>query len=117
MAGGERLICSSGEIAERGPGFRFTLLRFGREEPAFAIRYQGRVRGFMNRCAHTPIELDWVEGEFFDDEGRWIICATHGALYDPETGACAGGRCAGRGLEVLTMIEREGGVYVVEQEG
>ena len=26
----------------------------------------GVVRAYLNRCAHVPVELDWVEGEFFD---------------------------------------------------
>jgi nitrite reductase/ring-hydroxylating ferredoxin subunit len=57
------------------------------------------------------MELDWQPGQFFDDEGRWLTCATHGALYDPASGSCAGGPCVGRGgLRPLKVVEREGAV-------
>ena len=51
------------------------------EAAAFAVRFRGRVRAFLNRCGHLPVELDWEEGRFFDASGLYLICATHGALY------------------------------------
>jgi len=85
---------------------------------AFAIRYQGEVFAYLNRCSHLGLELDWVEGRFFDADRRWIICAAHGALYDPTSGACAGGACAGRGaLPVVPVVERDGVVYRLGEPG
>lgn len=114
MAEQERVICLSAEVIERGPGVRFRVDRLGRPEPAFLIRFNGEVKGYINRCAHVPTELDWNPGEFFDSEGHWIICATHGALYHPGTGACMGGRCNGRGLQPLDVVERDGSIYLIE---
>jgi hypothetical protein len=58
------------------------------------------------------MELDWQAGEFFDFDREFLICATHGALYEPSSGACAGGPCAGRGgLRRLDVFEREGKIY------
>jgi nitrite reductase/ring-hydroxylating ferredoxin subunit len=116
MAGGKRLICAAAQLGDGGTGVRFSVRRHGREEPAFAIRFRGVAHAYLNRCGHTPIELDWQEGEFFDLEKRWIICATHGAIYHPATGECVGGRCNGRGLVRLSIIEEEGNVYLVEQD-
>ena len=116
MAAGKRLICDSEALVDGGVGVRFTVERYGREEPAFAVRFRGTVYGYLNRCGHTPIELDWQAGEFFDLERRWIMCATHGAIYHPATGECVTGRCAGRGLVALKLTEDEGQVYVVETE-
>ena len=59
MAGEERLICRSEEIAEGGAGLRFVVSRHGRDEPAFAIRHRGIVHAYFNRCGHVPVELDW----------------------------------------------------------
>lgn len=115
MAGTKRLICATEALLDGGAGVRFTVQRHGREEPAFAIRFRGVAYAYLNRCGHTPIELDWQAGEFFDLEKRWIICATHGAIYHPATGECVGGRCAGRGLVALVLTEEEGNVYLVEQ--
>ena len=76
MAQSERLICSSAALADGGKGVRFTLERHGTTVSAFVIRHRGRVFAYLNNCAHIPIELDWVEGEFFDKSGLYLICST-----------------------------------------
>ena len=107
-----RLICASGELAERGDGVRFELEWEGKTAPAFAIRHGGRVYAYLNRCAHIAMELDWKQGKFFDTEGEYLICSTHGALYAPESGACRGGPCRGAKLVELNVFEAGGSVYL-----
>jgi len=114
MAAHTRLICASAALQESGPGVRFEVHGAGATHPAFAVRYAGRVRAFLNRCAHRPMELDWVPGRFFSAEGDLILCATHGAAYDPAGGGCRGGPCNGGGLVGLEVEERDGCVYLVE---
>jgi nitrite reductase/ring-hydroxylating ferredoxin subunit len=105
-------VCDSSALVERGDGVRFTVADRGVEREAFVLRWQGRAVGYLNRCAHTGLELDWIPGRFLDDEGRWLICAAHAALYDPASGACAGGPCAGRGaLVAVPVVEIDGAVY------
>ena len=111
-----RLICLSGDLLDGGPGVRFTVRRYGTEEPACAVRFQGRVFAYCNRCAHVPVELDWQPKEFFDHSKLYLICATHGALYSPEDGRCLGGRCNGRGLTPLPVEERDGAIYFTPSE-
>lgn len=115
MVARQRLICAAAELVDGGTGVRFEAERLGRSEPAFAVRYCGRVYAYYNRCAHLPAELDWNAGEFFDYSGLYLVCATHGALYDPTTGACRLGRCGGRGLEALPVVERDGNVYLIQE--
>lgn len=103
-----RLICASGDVAESGKGFRFSIDRGGRQVPAFVIRFNGQVYGYLNECAHVPAELDWMPGEFFDDSKLYLICSIHGALYAPDSGRCLGGRCQGRGLKALPVREVDG---------
>lgn len=110
-----RLLCASSELVDGGTGLRFELIWQNEQAPAFVIRHRGRVHAYLNRCAHVPVELDWQAGEFFDYARLYLLCATHGALYDPATGACLGGRCAGRGLVVLPVAERDGHVYLIEE--
>ncbi len=112
-----RRICASGELVEGGPGLRFTVTRQGSEEAAFAVRFRGRVYAFLNRCGHVPVELDWQQGEFFDGSGLYLICATHGALYAPDSGRCLGGRCNGKGLDPVAVAEHEGWVVLTEEGG
>lgn len=111
MADGERVICASGELAESGRGVRFEVEYFGEPAPAFAVRKGGKAHGYLNRCAHVAMELDWQEGVFFDSEGRDLVCSTHGAAYDAAGGRCLGGPCGGKSLVKLRLEERNGLVY------
>lgn len=114
MAENPRLICAAAQVQEGGPGVRFELQRGGQVLPAFVVRWRGELRAYLNRCAHVPVELDCQPGDFFDASQLYLVCATHGALYDPATGACLGGRCQGRGLTAVTVGERDGGIYIEE---
>ncbi len=114
MADAEALIalCPSTQLVERGAGLRFDVLVDGEPLCAFAVRHRGVVVAYLNRCAHVAMELDWVAGQFFDSEGSTLLCATHGAAYDPADGRCLGGPCAGRGgLRRLQVVEDSGTVY------
>ena len=115
MAAELRLVCASQALVEAGMGFKFSVTRYGREVPAFAIRFHGQVFGYLNECGHVPAQLDWQPGEFFDDSKLYLICSIHGALYAPESGRCLGGRCQGKGLKPLNLREIESKVFL-EQE-
>ena len=116
LAKAQRVICASDALVDGGRGVRFALARHSASMAAFAIRYEGRVRAYLNSCAHIPIELDWLEGEFFDKSGLYLICATHGATYHPATGHCIMGPCKGQRLVALNVAERDGCVYLLESE-
>ena len=116
MARSQRLICDGAALADGGKGVRFSVVRHGAEAAAFVIRHDGSVHGYLNRCAHIPVELDWLEGEFFDKFGLYLICSTHGATYDPATGACVMGPCKGQRLAALAVTERDGKVYLLEND-
>lgn len=103
-------ICASDDVKEGGKGIRFPVTVGDAQHTGFVIRYGGIVYGYLNRCAHVPMELDWTQGEFFEGSGLYIMCATHGAIYDPETGVCCGGPCRGARLRVIKVSENEGRV-------
>jgi nitrite reductase/ring-hydroxylating ferredoxin subunit len=102
-------------LVEAGPGVRFEIGDGERTMPAFAVRYDGRARAYVNRCSHMGLQLDFKAGAFFDMEKRYIICATHGALYDPVSGACRAGPCNGTGLIALTVTETDGQVVLTSE--
>ena len=106
-----RLICASAELVDSGRGVRFEVEYFGEPAPAFVIRTNGKAHGYLNRCAHVAMELDWQEGVFFDFAGVDLICSTHGAAYHPATGQCLGGPCNRTPLVKLCVEERDGNVY------
>jgi nitrite reductase/ring-hydroxylating ferredoxin subunit len=104
-------LCASAELEESGKAVVFDVLLWRRPARAFALRFEGRVVAYMNRCAHVPTEMDWRPGEFLDDERRFILCATHGAVYEPTTGHCIAGPCAGARLMRVDVVELDGQVY------
>lgn len=104
-------LCASADLAERGKAVAFHVMLWGQPARAFALRFEGQVVAYLNRCAHVPVEMDWQEGEFLDMDRCWIVCSIHGATYDPATGQCVAGP-AGRGrLIPVRTVEREGRVY------
>jgi nitrite reductase/ring-hydroxylating ferredoxin subunit len=107
----EQTLCASADLEERGKAVVFDVLLWGQPARAFALRFDGRVVAYMNRCAHVPTELDWQPGEFLDLDKRWIICAVHGATYEPADGTCIAGPCRGERLMELAVAERGGQVY------
>lgn len=110
------MICASADLVDGGDGVRFVVQRGGQDVAAFAVRFRGKVYAYINRCAHVAVELDWQPGRFFDSDGLYLICATHGALYRPESGACVEGPCRGGRLEMLPVVERDGGVFLARSD-
>jgi nitrite reductase/ring-hydroxylating ferredoxin subunit len=105
------LIGRSDELAERGIALTFPVGIEHGQAMAFAVRFDGRVHAYVNRCAHVPVELDWQPGRFFDLTRLYLICSTHGAVYSPETGVCVDGPCHGRKLQKLEVFESAGLIY------
>ena len=104
-------LCDSAELAERGRAHLFDVLHRGEPLRAFALRHGGRVVAYLDRCAHQPREMDWIEGEFLDAVGTVIVCALHGAEYAPADGRCLAGPCGAGRLTALAVAERAGAVY------
>ena len=104
-------LCESAALAERGKAVVWDVMQWGRPARAFALRIDGRVVGYLNRCVHVPTEMDWQEGEFLDMDRRWILCSIHGAHYDPANGQCIGGPCGRGKLTPVACHEQDGQVW------
>ena len=104
-------LCAGAELVEKGRAVVFDVLHFREPARAFALRFEGRVVAYLNRCVHVPTELDWQPGEFLDGGREFIICAIHGASYAPHTGRCIGGPCGQGRLLAIEILERDGGVW------
>lgn len=104
-------LCASADLAEKGRAKVFDVLHCGQRATAFALRFDGAVVGYLNRCLHVLTEMDWQPGEFLDGQQEFIICSVHGASYEVRTGRCAGGPCGRGSLTRVTVAERDGQVY------
>ncbi len=104
-------LCASQALEEKGRAHVWDVLEWNRPARAFALRFDGQVRAYMNRCVHVPTEMDWQPGEFLDLERRFILCSIHGAAYEPGSGRCVGGPCGRGRLTPIRTDERDGQVY------
>jgi nitrite reductase/ring-hydroxylating ferredoxin subunit len=105
-----KLVGSAGELAH-GASKKFTLRRGSRELEALLVNYQGNLFAYVNRCPHTGITLDWVNNQFFSVDGRYLMCATHGAVFEPPSGECIWGPCVGLALQSVPLEIADGQVY------
>jgi nitrite reductase/ring-hydroxylating ferredoxin subunit len=104
-------LCASGELADGGQALVFDVLQYGEPVRAFALRFEGKVVAYLNRCVHVPTEMDWKPGEFLDSDRRFILCSTHGAAYEPIGGRCVAGPCGRGRLTAVRVAEHDGRVY------
>jgi nitrite reductase/ring-hydroxylating ferredoxin subunit len=74
-----------------GESRKFLLPVRGIEEECFLINYQGQFHAYLNRCRHVPMAMDWVDNQFFAEEGHYLMCQTHNAYYLPDSGECIAG--------------------------
>ena len=103
-------LCNSYDLVESGQAVPFDVVYAGQTCRAFAVRFKGIVHAYLNRCTHVAMELDWQPNRVFDASGQWLLCASHGASYLPDTGQCAGGPCQG-GLIKIQLVDVNGVVY------
>ncbi len=104
-------LCDARALEEKGRAWVWDVSEYRRPARAFALRFDGEVRAYMNRCLHVPTEMDWQPGEFLDGDKRYILCSIHGATYEPADGRCVGGPCGRGKLTAVRVTERDGQVY------
>lgn len=110
------VICELNDIpSRRARGF--TLLRLdddGREVPwpIVVVRWGRQAFGYVNRCPHDGVNLDWERDQFLDSYGTRIMCGKHGALFDIGTGECIEGPCLGGKLQTVDVEVIDGDICV-----
>jgi nitrite reductase/ring-hydroxylating ferredoxin subunit len=104
-------LCGSCELVERGDAVVFDVIQWRDKATAFAMRFDGEVVAYLNRCVHVPTEMDWEHGKFLDSGRDFIMCSIHGASYNPSNGRCVGGPCGRGSLTKLRVEERDQQVY------
>lgn len=82
------------------------------DDSYFAIKKDGQIYLYRNKCPHLGIELNWQEDQFLDMDGALIQCSTHGALFLIEDGECVSGPCHGEQLEPLPFEIVDGNIVL-----
>ncbi|WP_338526452.1 Rieske 2Fe-2S domain-containing protein [Pseudomonas batumici] len=102
-----KFLCDSNTLVDNGSrGFVVE------GQPLLAVRREGRVYVYQNRCPHRGIALEWQPDQFLDPSASLIQCATHGALFLIESGECVAGPCAGQSLLAIPCTEDARGIWL-----
>lgn len=105
--GGSRVVARIGDLAP-GSVKKFWLICRNYRIDGFLVNDGGNFHAYVNRCRHMPTPLDFVRDDFLSDDGRFLRCYTHGALYEFATGRCIDGPCKGESLYRLPLrVERQ----------
>jgi nitrite reductase/ring-hydroxylating ferredoxin subunit len=96
-----------------GGSAKFAIRWRGRPAEGFVVNVDGQYSAHVNYCAHAGTPLDWWPNEFLSEDGRYLVCGTHGSRYEPASGKCAGGPCAGGSLVPLQARIAGGRIHVV----
>ena len=99
---GCRVVARVGDLAP-GSVKKFWLICRKYRIDAFLVNDRGKFHAYVNRCRHMPTPLDFVRDDFLSDDGRFLRCYTHGALYEFATGRCVDGPCKGESLHRLPL--------------
>ena len=87
-------LCAHDDIAE--PGSRGFVLQIGEAFfHGFVVRKDGETAGWVDRCPHAGFPIAMELDRYLTPDGSLIMCGWHGAVFEPISGACVGGPCAG----------------------
>ena len=78
----------------------------------FVVRQGDQVFAYQNYCAHVGHPLNWAPDAFLTKDRSNIICASHGAMYEIESGLCIAGPCLGKTLHPVEVRVTDGTVIV-----
>ena len=108
-----RVLCRLDDI-EDGQAKSFSFGEGMDEREIFVVREDDQVFGYVNSCPHLGTPLNWDGDTFISADSGLIICATHGALFEIEDGACVSGPCAGQALEAAPVsLDAQGRVVLI----
>jgi nitrite reductase/ring-hydroxylating ferredoxin subunit len=102
-------LCSVADIPEGGAR-GFALQGSG---GVFAVRHNGAVRVWRDRCPHLGSPLPWRKDAYLNGAGDRIVCAAHGAQFEPESGLCILGACLGQSLEAVPCVLTTAGEIIL----
>lgn len=109
----ERVVCRVTEVDAQGArGFTIG----GGDWPlrGVVVRAAGELRAFVNRCPHAGHPLNLLPDRFLTPDGSLLLCSSHGALFEKQTGLCVAGPCAGRSLVPVAIEVRCGFVMLAD---
>jgi nitrite reductase/ring-hydroxylating ferredoxin subunit len=106
------VLCAVDEIID-GDAKEFSYRSGDDLHDIFIQRQGGSVFAYVNICPHAGTPLNMDGAKFMEKTGRYLMCHTHGALFQLEDGLCVAGPCNGARLRPVDVAVEGGNVIVV----
>ncbi|MCA1384270.1 MULTISPECIES: Rieske 2Fe-2S domain-containing protein [unclassified Bradyrhizobium] len=110
-------ICGFNDIPSRqAMGFHLMVVEDdGNHRPwsIIVVRWGKKVLGYVNKCPHNSVKLDWEQNQFLDPCGIRLMCGKHGSTFELGTGRCVEGPCQGRALTPIALAVLDGDICVL----
>jgi nitrite reductase/ring-hydroxylating ferredoxin subunit len=107
----ERVVCRVSDLDEHGAR-AFTMGTGNWPLRGFVVRVGDEIRGYVNHCPHAGHPLNLRPHTFLTPDGALILCSSHGAVFEKQTGYCVAGPCAGRSLRPVPLTVESGYVLL-----
>ena len=100
-------LCAQTDLPD--PGSRGFVLQIGEAFfHGFLVHRDGQIAGYVDRCPHQGFPLAVELDRYLVPDGSLILCGWHGAVFEPLTGVCLGGPCAGARLTIWPVVVSDG---------
>jgi nitrite reductase/ring-hydroxylating ferredoxin subunit len=113
---GARIVARTAELPP-GAVKKFWIVCQQNRLDGLLVNDNGRFHAYVNRCRHMPTPLDFIRDQFVSEDGHYLMCYTHGALYERGTGVCVSGPCQGESLYRLPVAVDQGEILVSCPQG
>ncbi len=81
--------------------------------PVLLVEGKAGLRAFVNACPHQYLPLDYQGSRILSGDGGRLICSSHSATFDADTGDVLGGP-AEECLEPVPLMLRDGQILIAE---
>ncbi len=105
-------LCAVDDIAD-GSAREFSYRSGSEIHDIFVQRKGDKIFAFVNVCPHAGTPLNMEEGAFMERTGKYLVCHTHGALFQLDDGLCVAGPCNGARLQSVDIKVENGIIKVV----
>ena len=107
------VVCREDEIGE-GDARGFSVTTAAGALSIVVAKRDGVIFVYENQCPHLGVNLDWIEDQFLSEDGAYLQCATHSALFRFDDGECVLGPYVGDRLTAVPFTVVDGHVSLMD---
>ena len=104
-------VCDIKEIMEN-ECINIKIAKGKKQKSIFAVKKNGGFFVYLNSCPHIGTPLNLIPNKFLSHNDNHIICSTHGALFEIETGFCIAGPCINKSLIKIPAAIKNNALFI-----